>query len=311
MSRPLWQFNGVVLPRNPDSYTRKGDKVNAEYVRMTDGSQRRQTLPFVSTPCIIELNWKNSDLRLRTFISKSLSASGTVKILTDGALPAVYMNCYFDTPEWSINGDVYDTRPGQGGIRQDLRIVGQTDGPYLYSNNPVALGIVSAAQVQSWFGGPSGSNAIDGLPVWNGANWTNDVHTSPAAVVMTNMGTAPWSPVFRLNGPFNTGTTINVAYTDVDGTGQGVTFTWNGANLGAGSYITFDTKTMRCYMIIGGVIAETYTFTVTAPGSTNQPFPYWPPAPPGNFTVTVTSTGGTTATTLDYSNGGTSVFAYW
>lgn len=303
-----------MIPRNPDSWTRKTDKVNATDVTMADGTPRRIVVPNLWTACTIELNWKNTDARMRNALMKNLNGGNLATILMDGNLPAVVMKAYLDTPEWSVDSETYDTRTGQGGVRQTLKLTGRTDGPYLYSSNTVASTTAppSAAQVLASFGGPSGSYAIDGLPTWNGNAWNAAPAStsSPYTMTVTNMGTAPWSPTIRVNGPFST-LSLNVSYQDVDGSGQGVTMTWTGGALAAGSYLLFDTRRMRVYTVVGGVQTEVYSFTVTAPGSSGQPFPYWPPAPSGNFSMTTTFTGSAAGFGIDFSNGATNQFCYW
>lgn len=189
---------------------------------------------------------------------------------------------------------------------------GTVANPYVsyYQSDPTGYPGFVASDISTWFNGATGVPQWDGIPAWNGNPWnilTNG--TVSGSATLTNLGSAPWPGVIRLNGPFNSGSTINVTYLDVDGTGQGVTFTWTGSAITAGNYVLFDTYTDRVYQVIGGTKTEVYTFTITAK-SNGAPWPSWPPAPSGNFTVNYSLGGATTATTLDYSNNGTEQFRY-
>lgn len=184
-----------------------------------------------------------------------------------------------------------------------------------YSANNFSAPGVTASQMSGWFGGPTGNNAYDLLPTWNG----NSYNAAPTLagnsfnnnIAFTNLGTAPWSPTIRVNGPFNNGMQMTLTYQDVDGTGQGVVFTYTGPNVASGNYLLIDTQKMRVYSVIGGAKNEIYTFTLlTVANST--PFPYWPPFPTGKFNVKLNIAGATQGTTtLDLSNNGTETFRYW
>lgn len=333
MATPRWAINGVILPRNPTSFALTHDNSNATYVKMADGSQRRMTPPNMLTAAKVQMEWMYADSRVQNLILSKInqalmaasSSAAISKILLDGELPAVEVWAYIESPSvtysgHAINGGgggaagsspdlVVDTRIGQGGVRKDLVIEGRTDGPYLHSHNPVPATLPTQASVSAWYGGPTGNNSVDGLPTWNGLAWNQTCSTS-ATLSFSNLGTAPWSPMIRLNGPFNNGLTLTAAYQDVDGTGRGVIFAYTGPNVHAGDFLTLDTAKMRLMQSVASVTTEIYTFSLQTVG-TSTPFPYWPPAPPGTFLIGVTLSGGTASTSVDYSNAGSESFRYW
>lgn len=333
MANPQWAINGVILPRNPTSFALNHDTSNATYVKMADGSQRRITPPNLLTAAKVQMEWMYADSRIQNAILSKInqaimaasSSAAVSKILLDGEMPAVELWAYFESPSvtysgHSINGGnggaagtapdlVYDTRIGQGGVRKDIIIEGRTDGPYLHSHFPVPATTPSLASVTAWYGGPTGNNTVDGLPTWNNQGWKQTCSTS-ATLAFSNMGTAPWNPCVRLQGPFNSGLTMTVSYQDVDGTGQGVVFTYTGPNVNNGDFLTLDTAKLRLHSSVAGAVNEIYSFSVqTVAGAT--PFPYWPPAPPGTFNVALNLAGGTASTSVDFSNNGAETFRYW
>lgn len=310
MSRPIWQIDGVAFPRNPDNWTMKFDPANVSYVTMADGTQRRIVPPFKFKKVPIELDFSFADQRVRTFVMQQLNKDILHKITVDGEMPAKQIWAYLDTPDIAMSKTVFDTRAGQGGMRRDIKIVGKTDGPYLHSLNPVPSTLPTLAQVQQWFGGPYGSQSLDYIATWDGKAWNVALPVN-ASATFSNLGTAPWSPIIRINGPFNTGLQIKAAYQDVDGTGDGVVLTYVGANVAAGDYLLFDTQTCRMWSVVSGAQNEIYTFTV-ATVSSGTPFPFWPPFPMGEFSLTTAAVAGTTgASTLDLSNNGSETFRYW
>jgi hypothetical protein len=309
-NRPIWTIDGVPFPRNPDNWTAKFDPANVSYVTMADGTVRRIVVPFKFKSVPVEFDFTFADQRVRNFVLQQLNNDILHKITVDGEYPAKQVWCYLDTPDIAMSKGIFDSRVGQGGMRRDLKITGRTDGPFWHSVTAVPSTVPTAAQMQQWFGGPFGSPWLDYIPKWGG-NAYNIALPVNAASTFSNVGTAPWSPTIRITGPFNTGLQIKAAYQDVDGTGQGVVLTYLGPNVAAGNYLLFDTQKCRMYSVIGGAQNEIYTFSLTTVAA-GTPFPFWPPLPMGDFTLTTASVAGTTGSSgLDLSNNGSETFRYW
>src|SRR5579872_1813142 len=235
----IWTCNGIALPRNPSQFSLKLAKSNVSYQDMLDGSQRRQRLGRKSPGRDIDLQWaavspSERNLLLGTFVSDVLSV-----VEIGGLQPRRTFNAWFDDWEDPMTKEVYDPTVGFGGIRYDMKITGRMDIPFLYSyyNVPNTPSLLS--DIQNWFGGPT-LTAADGLPVWQGNNWVVDIDDGSQVVTVENLGSGNWSPIIRVNGPFNYGMTINFAGVDVDGTGMGVTWIWSGSNVVDGDYVTID-----------------------------------------------------------------------
>src|SRR5579872_2521750 len=323
-NRPTWQIGGIVLPRNPDSITVKATKPSILYQNMVDGSERRTQAPRKIPSRDIELTWKGADRRTMTAAFTSLNFDSVQNLFIDGLAPALTAPVYVDSPDSVMSQESYDPRYGQGGYRQDLKLELHMVDPWFRSLNPVPNPLIggfggppvtvpTALQVQQWFGGPLGINALDFLPAWNGQAWGILAQNNFTTVFpFSNLGTAPWGGKIRFNGPFSQCVLNNPAQ-DVDGTGAAVTFTWTGPPILQYDYIIFDTQQMRCYYYSSTfqTTTEVYTFTVTAPGS-RTPFPYFPPFPSGTQTVYFYTNGGLAhSTSIDLSNGGTEFFRYW
>lgn len=310
MAQNHWMIDGVAFPRNPESWTAQFDPANVGYVAMADGSMRRIVVPFKQKSVPIEFDWSNADQRLRVFLLQQLNSDILHKITMDGEMPAKQMYVYLDTPSVSSSKMSVDSRLGQGGYRRDIKIMGRTDGPYLHSLNIVPSVTPSVANMKAWFGGPWGSQNLDYLPPWDG-NGYNIALPVNAAATFTNMGSAPWSPVIRIVGPFGTGLQIKATYQDVDGTGAGVVLTYVGASVSSADYLLYDTLKNRMWSSVSGAINEIYTFTLNTVSS-GLPWAYWPPMPMGEFTLTTVGVAGTTGVSkLDLSNNGTETFRYW
>lgn len=306
----VWTIDGVAFPRNPDFWSAKYDNANVNYVAMADGSMRRIVVPFKQKSVPVEFDFTYADQRIRAFVLQQLNNDILHKITFSGELPATQVWCYWDTPDIAMSKTIFDMRTGQGGMRRDIKITGRTDGPFAHSLNVVPSTMPTASQMQSWFGGPFGVATLDYIPAWDGHAYNIAIPANTSAT-FSNLGTAPWSPMIRINGPFNSGLQIKAAYQDVDGTGQGVVLSYVGAPLASGSYLLFDTLKCRMWSVVGGAQNEIYTFTLTTVAN-GTPFPYWPPFPMGEFTITTAGVAGTTAaSTLDLSNNGTETFRYW
>lgn len=320
---PRWQIDGVVMPRNPDTFDKKFDKANVSYVTMADGSQRRIIAPNLLTAAQLQVDWHMADVRLRNFVMQYMN-NALHKVTLDQLLPPQQMYVYFDTPDLvgisgttGKNAETYiDQRPGQGGVRWDIEITGRTDGPYNHSLYPIPSSTAppSLASVTAWFGGPTGNPTLDYLPVWQGHTWNilfGAASGTSVLIYTENLGTAPWSPTIKFNGPFNTNLSLQAVYQDVDGSGLGVTFTYTGPNVALGDFLRFDTQKLRLYASVSGVVSEIYSFSLNATAS-GIPFPYWPPFPANPTGPYLTWTGGdTTHSSIDFSNAATSVFNYW
>lgn len=311
----LWTLNGTTLPRNPDDVQWPLTKGNAYYETMLDGSQRRVDLPNKWMGRDVKLSWKSADARVRASLWSALASHSQNTLVLNGTQPLKQLNLYFDDATTDqISAQVYDPRPGQGGHRRDIVIEGRSE-PFFRSVYPVPATLPTQASVTAWFGGPLGVPQWDGVPNWNGQAWQQALTTASTSsgknIQITNMGSAPWSPVIRINGPFSA-FSLNVAYQDVDGTGKGVTFNWTGNTIAAASYILFDTYQNRCWSVIGGVKTEVYTYTLTLPGSSNLPYPNFPQIPQASTCTASATYNGTNAasSTVDFSNNGTEQFRY-
>lgn len=310
-----WLINNVALVRNPDTFVRKADKANVTYAKMASGKQRRVSVPKLVSANDIEFGWKAADERLRTSIFALLNRQGAQvgisKIEIGGKLPRRHIYAYIDTPEDTMSAELFgDSRVGQGAIRHDLKLFGRTDGPYDHSVAVVPQAPVSPAYIISAFSGPTGSNAIDGLPTWNGNPWNGVLPSGSLAIAVSNLGTTEWSPTIIFHGPFTT-LSMTATYEDVDGTGAGVTFNYSGPAVAATDFVYFDTFNLRLYASVGGVLNEIYDFSVLAVSS-NSPFPYFPPLQPGASTLTLACAGSDGVnTTYDLTNNATETFRYW
>lgn len=313
MARPIWTVDGVALPRNPDKYDYKWDKASTTYEKMADGSETRVTTPQLISGADLVLTFSYADRKLHNALMQYFNPTyppGTPhKITVDGLLPAQQAYVFFDTPQKTMSQEVYTTKLGEGGTKNDLVINLRMQGPWMRSVSSVPGTTPTAAQVAGWFGGPVG-NGTDGIPVWQTNPWQVTVNSAAQVFFnMENLGTAPWSPVIRINGPF---TTISLRYNiDIDGTGLFISFNWTGAALATGSYLLFDTATKRLWTVIGGVKTEVYTFSYVTL-SNGLPYPYVLPLSPGitNFTY-YNATGYGAGTSIDFSNAGTEKFRYW
>lgn len=312
MAYPLWTIDGKVLPRNPDSYDFKYDAANVSYEPQGGGNLIRVSAPQLISGSTLTLTWMDADRRtlntiMRAFNPLALGVVHNLKLA--GIQPDQQANVFFDTPQKTMSKEVYDTRPGQGGTRNDLTLTCRTIDPYLRSVNNVPVIAPTPAQMIGLFGGPA-QNGIDGIPVWNAVPYnTGLTGTGTASPSISNLGTAPWSPVIKFNGPF-TALTMKQTYFDVDSTGAGTKFVWTGAAVSIGNYVLFDTATKRCYLVIGGAVNEVYTFAVATVAG-NIPFSYWPPMNPGNNSVTATMVGFGVGSSMDFSNNGSNQFFYW
>lgn len=309
-----WELNGLTLPRNPDSFSLPTNKSSVYYETMIDGSRRRLDLPIKWSGRVCKFGWKAADMRTRNALASAITSHSMNVIEFTGTQPALQLNVYFDDlSKDDLSAEVFDPTFGQGGIRRDIEITGFGEA-YFRSVSLVPTGTTPlASNISKWFGGALGVPQFDNIPQWDGKPWLNFFGTASSPVgsntTMSNLGTAPWAGIIKVQGPF-TAFSLNGAWSDVDGTGGGVTFTWTGATVVAGNYILFDSGTSRCYIVVSGIQQEVYTFTLTLPGSANVPFPYWPAVPSGEFTVSTTVNGTTGASKMDYSNNGTEQFRY-
>ena len=319
-----WIVNGVTFQRNPDNYTLKPVTPNVTYSIEASGRQVRTQSRRLLSANQLTLEWHYADERLRRAISILTQTSALSKVVLVGTKPTISIWAYLDVVEMSMSKDIVDLRPGMGGHRRDITVTGNTDEPYYHSyyNVPSSLS-VSPTFVQNSFLGQFQSSAYDTIPNWDGNAWQQQMaYNTP--MWFANMGTAEWSPILRINGPFSS-CTLNMRYEDVDGTGAGVNFTWLGNPLNSGDFLLIDTASMRVFLSQGGASItyilnglrfilptsnEVYTFSLTT-ASDGKPFAYWPPFPMGEFVITpVALTNYNSSTTIDLSNNGTETFRY-
>jgi hypothetical protein len=306
-----WALDGVALPRNPDSWDMKWDNANVSYEAQAQGNLIRIQAPQLIAAGTLTLTWMDADQRTLNTVMQAFNPLGYGKVhqlLIDGLQPAQMAYVYYDTPQKTMSKDVVISKPGEGGTRKDITMSLRTKDAYWKSVGMVPSVVPTAAQVAALFGGPIG-NGLDGIPVWNGVSWNTLIPTGGETIAISNLGTAPWSPVIRVNGPF-TACTLRQTYFDVDGTGLGCSFVWTGPAVAANNWITFDTSTKRCYLVVGGQPQETYSFYVQTV-SGGIPFSYWPPLLPGANTVQIITAGYGSQTSLDFSNGNANQFSYW
>lgn len=316
MGRISWKLDGVALPRNPDSYDVKWDKANVSYEPQASGVQIRVAAPQLIGGADFTITFMDADGRTKNIIMQAFNPMnfGLIHKLTiDGIQPAQQAFVYFDTPEKMMSKDIYTTKFGEGGTRNDLSLTLRMDRPYWRSLNNVSSSTAPlVTDVAASFGGAAG-NGIDGIPVWGGQAWNinaGGVASGSVAKSISNLGTAPWSPVIRIHGPFTTAV-LTQTYFDADGTGAGTAWSWTGAAVASGDYVLFDTYYKRTYLSVSGALGEVYTWKVYTIAD-SLPFSYWPPVPPGSANpVSLVTTGYGTNTALDYSNAGTELFAYW
>jgi hypothetical protein len=324
MTNFRWIVNGNPFVRNPDDYSIKPLTPNVTYSIESSGRQVRTQSRKLLSANQLQLDWHYADERLRRAISILTQTSSLSKVVIVGTKPTISVWAYLDTVALTMSKDIVDKKPGNAGHRRDLTLTGNTDGPYYHSFFPVPPDLsVNPVYVQNSFLGQTQSSSFDTIPNWNGNAWNQQLVLNNFNRI-SNMGTAEWSPIIRINGPFSS-IVLNMRYEDVDGTGAGVNFTWLGNPLGASDFLLIDTDSMRVFLSNGGApidytfaslryflppINEVHTFSLTA-RSTGIPFPYWPPAPMGEFVVTpLALTGNSSATSIDYSNNGTETFRY-
>jgi len=311
--RPVWKVDNVAFPINPDSYDFQFDDAQVAYEIQSDGTQIRVSAPFPLTAAKLILTWKLADRRLLNSIYKYFNPQFPPTkwrtLLIDGIIPAMQCDVSFDTPQKTMSTDSFSRKLGEGGTRNDLKLTLRTRHNSFRSvtqipNNTSGL---SAAIIAAYFGGPIG-NGVDGIPVWAGNYWNYIISAGTTNRTIENLGTAWWNPQILISGPFTTLAITNP--TDVDGTGEGIRFTWTGSPLVAGQTLLFDTETRRCWVTTSGVKVEVYSFTVTTVSDGN-PYPIWPPYLPGLTTFSVVATGYSGATSVDFSNAGTGRMNYW
>lgn len=322
MGNPIWTVDGKAFPRNPDNYEIKWDKGNVSYEPQADGSELRVQSPKLMRGGDFTLSWNYADRRTIRFVSQFFNQAYPLPgqshtIVVDGIQPALKINGWFDTPNAKMSKDIYTSKIGEGGTRHDFTASLRINGRGFVSQNTVPsasstpgssmIAVYSRAQIGAWFGGPIG-NSLDNLPAWSGYGW-NVVFASNSNFSVPNLGNQEWWPTIRINGPFATFYMAEL-WADVDGSGQGVLFSWTGSALAAGSYLLFQTQQLRCWTVVGGVKTEVYTFSVTTPSDSN-PFPYWPGMLPGDNPLGITSSGMTGSSSVDFSNAGTESFPYW
>lgn len=324
MNNFRWIVNGVPFKRNPDDYSLKPVAPNVTYSTVSSGRQVRTQSRQLLSANQLELVWHYADEQLRRAISIFTQTSALSKIVLVGTKPTIAIYAYLDTASLQMTKDIVDQKVGGGGHRRDITIDGNTDGPCYHSASNVPSDLnVNPTYVQNSFLGPNQSSSLDTLPNWNGNAWQQQlVLNQPNRI--SNMGTAEWSPLIRITGPFSS-LTLNLRYEDVDGTGAGVNFTWLGNPLASTDFLLIDTASMRVFLSNGGSplsyvfssiryflppINEVHTFSLTT-RSNNMPFPYWPPAPMGEFIVTpIALAGNSFSTNIDYSNNGVETFRY-
>lgn len=308
-----WAIDGIPLPRNPDAYENKFANANAAYQTMADGSQRRLTAARLLSGSDWTFEWHIADQGLINFLSRFCSDNIPHVLTIPNLLPVKSIPVYLETPLFSMSKDVVDQRTGQGGHRQDIKIMARTSGitPYLQSAFPVPAATVapSRAQMLAWFGGPTGTRH-DGLPTWDGNPYRLIVGGSAAhGVTLSNLGTAPWLPKIRLDGPLSSAQ-IAGTYVDIDGTGQGYVWSYTGSALNAGDHLVYDTARGRVFTTIGGTTAETFAWSLNAVANP-IPFPFFPAIPVGDFGIGVTVIGADGVNSaIDFSNAGQNTFGY-
>lgn len=323
MSTYRWIVNGNAFQRNPDDYSLKPVTPNVTYSIVASGRQVRTQSRQLLSANQLELDWHYADERLRRAISILTQTSSLSKVVIVGTKPTIAIWAYLDTVALTMSKDIVGKKI-DGGHRRDLTLTGNTDGPYYHSYYQVPSDItVNPTFVQNSFLGQFQSSSLDTIPNWNGNGWNQHlVVNTPNR--FSNMGTAEWSPYIRINGPFSA-LTLNMRYEDVDSTGAGVNFTWLGNPLATGDFLLIDTASLRVFLstsnspisyALSGVhqivptLNEAWQFSLTA-ASSGTPYPYWPPAPMGEFVITpIALTGANSSTTLDYSNFGTETFRY-
>lgn len=322
-----WLINGVPFARNPDDYHLTPVTPNVTYTVEASGRQVRTGARRVISAMQLELDWHTVDEKTRRSLALLTQTSGISKIVLTNTQPQMSIWAYLDAPKTDYTKDAVDQYTRSAGHRRDITITGNTDEPFYHSYYNVPNNLtVDPTYVASAFSGELNNTLLDYVPTWNGYAWNQPlVLNAPNRI--PNMGTAPWSPIIKINGPFSA-LTINIAYEDVDGTGLGVNFTWLGNPLAAGDFLLIDTSALRVYVsqgtsqinypsgalqIIQFVLPplnEVYTFSLTTTAN-GIPFPDWPPAPMGEFVITPTAlAGATSSTTIDYSNNGLETFRY-
>lgn len=312
MANNFWELDGIVLPRNPDSYNVQWDNANAQYEPQAGGNLIRLQASQLIGGAALQLTWMDADRRTLNTILQAfnpLSYGVIHKLLMGSIQPLQVANIFFDTPQKQMSKDVVDGRPGSGGTRNDLTLTCRIQDPWLRSANYIPYGSPSVANVAAAFGGSAG-NGIDGIPVWNGQAWGPIAITGGTTTkTISNLGTAPWSPIIRITGPF-TGFSLVQQYFDVDGTGAGTILVYTGPAVLDGNSLLFNTATRRMYTVTSGAYNEIYSFYIETVAF-NTPFPYWPPMPPGNSNISFNVVGYGADTVADMSNSGTNQFAYW
>lgn len=317
-------MNGNIFKRNPDAYSLTPVTPNVSYSIEASGRQTRTQSRQLLSANQLELDWHFASDSLRRAISVLTQTSALSKLVIVNTKPIIAIWAYLDTVKLTMSKDTVDTAIASGGHRRDLVVTGNTDGPYYHSyfNVPADL-TVSPTYVQNSFLGQFHSSFMDTIPNWDGNAW-KQVMVAGVSNRFSNLGTAEWSPLLRINGPFSS-FALDMRYEDVDSTGAGVRFTWLGNPVPAGSFLLIDTGSLRVFLstpgtpisyVLSGLVYvlpptnEVYTFSLTTPSS-GAPFAYWPPAPMGEFVVMPTAlTGNTSATTIDYSNNGIETFRY-